>query len=152
MISQLNLQTLYEQDYCEWLDITLKQLQNKDIEHLDWVNLIEEIEALGLEQKHKVESYLRQLLKHLLLYHYWQSEKPYCQNGWAEEIDNFRSELEILLRSKTLYNYCVSIQHIIYQKARRSAIKKTDLNPNIFPQECPYSLEQILDFDFLPNY
>ncbi|GBF79195.1 DUF29 domain-containing protein [Aphanothece sacrum] len=151
MISQLNLESLYEQDYCEWLDITLNQLQNKDIEHLDWVHLIEEIEALGLEQKHKVESYLRQLLKHLLLYHYWKAEKPYCQNGWSEEIDNFRSELEILLRSKNLYNYCVSIQHITYQKARRAAIKKTELNPNIFPQECPYSLEEILDFDFLPN-
>ena len=58
--------SLYEQDYVEWLDVTLQQLQNRDLKHLDWTNLIEEVEALGSEQRHKVESYLIQLLKHWL--------------------------------------------------------------------------------------
>ncbi|MFO0141371.1 MAG: DUF29 domain-containing protein, partial [Aphanizomenon sp.] len=57
---------IYEQDYPEWLDITLNQLQNRDLENIDWEHLIEEITALGNEQRHKVESYLRQLIKHLL--------------------------------------------------------------------------------------
>jgi hypothetical protein len=61
---------IYEQDYPEWLDITLNQLQNRDLENVDWEHLIEEITALGNEQRHKVESYLRQLIKHLLLYQY----------------------------------------------------------------------------------
>ncbi len=87
MVSQINLQTLYDEDYCRWLDITLKQLQEKNLEHLDWLHLIEEIEALGREQKNKAESYLIQLLKHLLIYQYWTSEKLYCGKGWADEID-----------------------------------------------------------------
>jgi hypothetical protein len=148
MISAPSSLSLYEQDYVEWLDVTLGQLQNRDIKHLDWKNLMEEVEALGSEQRHKVESYLRQLLKHLLLYQYWESEKAYCAKGWSEEIDNFRNELEILLRSKTLYHYLVSVLEVTYRKARHSAKLKSDLN--IFPVNCPYSMEQVLDPDWFP--
>ncbi len=135
--------TLYEEDYVQWLDITLQQLQNGDLNQVDWVNLIEEVEALGREQRHKVESYLIQLLKHLLLYEYWESEKAYCAKGWIDEIDTFRIELEILLRSKTLSNYLISIVENAYQKARRSAKLKSNLEG--LPQNCPYTIQQILD-------
>jgi len=148
MISVPSSVSLYEQDYVEWLDATLEQLQNRDLKDLDWTNLIEEVEALGSEQRHKVESYLRQLLKHLLLYQYWESEKAYCAKDWLEEIDDFRNELEILLRSKTLSNYTFSILETAYQRARHSAKTKSDLN--IFPVNCPYSMEQILDPDWFP--
>ena len=50
---------IYEQDYAEWLEITLKQLEARSLENIDWEHLTEEIAALGNEQKHKVESYLR---------------------------------------------------------------------------------------------
>ena len=148
MISVPSSVSLYEQDYVEWLDVTLEQLQNRDLKHLDWTNLMEEVEALGSEQRHKVESYLIQLLKYLLLYQYWESEKSYCARDWLEEIDNLRNEIEILLRSKTLYNHLVSILETSYQRARRSAKTKSDLN--IFPVICPYSMEQVLDPDWFP--
>ena len=38
---------VYEQDYPELLDITLSQLQNRDLENIDWEHLIEEITAFG---------------------------------------------------------------------------------------------------------
>ena len=140
--------TLYETDYHLWVLDTVKQLQNREFSNLDLENLIEEVADLGREQRHKVESYLRQLLKHLLLYQFWEAERSYCQDGWADEIGNFRAELEILLRSQTLYNYCHSILALTYQKARKLAQKKTKLE--VFPEHCPYSLEKILDEDWLP--
>jgi hypothetical protein len=142
---------IYEQDYPEWLDITLNQLQNRDLENIDWEHLIEEITALGNEQRHKVESYLRQLIKHLLLYQYWETEKSYCAKGWIEEIDNFRSELDLLLESKVLYNHCAQILDKIYIKARNNAIRKSELSPKIFPENCPYSLIEILNPEWLPS-
>ena len=84
----------------------------------------------------------------MLLYQYWESEKLYCAKDWLEEIDNSRNELEILLRSKTLSNYTFSILETAYQRARRSAKIKSDLN--IFPVTCPYSMEQILDSSWFP--
>ncbi|MEA5620676.1 DUF29 domain-containing protein [Cronbergia sp. UHCC 0137] len=141
---------IYEQDYPEWLDITLNQLQNRQIENIDWKHLIEEIASLGNEQRHKVESYLRQLIKHLLLYQYWEAERSYCAKGWIDEIDNFRSELDLLLESKVLYNYGIKILDKIYLKARSNAIRKSELSPEIFPLICPYSLTEILNPEWLP--
>lgn len=144
------VKTLYDQDYYLWLETTLKQLKEQDINHLDWKHLIEEIEELGSEQRRKVERYLRQLLIHLLLYRYWESERVRCGNGWRIEIGNFRDELEFLLRSKTLYNYMLEQVEKVYSKARRLAINKTELAPKTFPEICPFSISNILDPDYLP--
>jgi hypothetical protein len=141
---------IYEQDYPEWLEITLNQLETHNLENVDWEHLTEEIAALGNEQKHKVESYLRQLIKHLLIYKYWESEKSYCAKGWIEEIDNSRSELDLLLESKVLYNHAIKILDKIYLKARNNAIRKSQLSAAIFPESCPYSLTEILDPEWLP--
>ena len=40
----MNTTSLYEQDFHKWLEVTLKQLRERDTENLDWDNLIEEIE------------------------------------------------------------------------------------------------------------
>ncbi|MDB9474353.1 DUF29 domain-containing protein [Dolichospermum circinale] len=141
---------IYEQDYTEWLDITLNQLQNRDLENVDWEHLIEEITALGNEQRRKVESYLLRLLIHLLLYNYWSSEKDWSGRGWEKEIDNFRLELDLLLESKVLYNHFIKILDKIYIKARNNAIRKSELSPEIFPENCPYSLTEILNPEWLP--
>ncbi|WP_392532717.1 DUF29 domain-containing protein [Nostoc sp. C117] len=106
-MSKIPTQILYEQDYQLWLETTLKQLQERDLDRLDWEHLIEEIAAFGNEQKHKLESYLLQLLKHLLLYQHWSL--PDCKNHWEVEIDNFRVELRKLTKSKNLYNYLLTV-------------------------------------------
>lgn len=141
---------LYEEDYYLWIETTLQQLQNQDIQNLDWQHLIEEIEALGIEQRRKVESYLKQLLIHLLLYSYWQSEKEFCQRGLKNEIANFRDELEFSFRSKTLYNYFLQCLNSVYLKARKQTIIKTGLPREIFPEQCPFTPEQILNNDYFP--
>lgn len=145
------IEQLYQLDYVLWLDETLKQLQAKDLENLDWKHLVREIAELASEQRHKVDSYLLQLLIHLLLYQYWQSEREYCQKGWKDEIGNFRVQLEFLFESKTLYNYFLSRLELVYQKAKKRAIQKTELDPNTFPESCPFTIEQILDLDWLPQ-
>jgi hypothetical protein len=150
MNSIAEIKQLYESDYLEWLSITATQLREKQVDQIDYENLLEELDGLGREQKYKVDSYLRQLLIHLLQYAYWDSEKDYCAKGWETEIDNFRFELELLLKSKTLYNYFLSEINFIYSKARKQVIKKTDLPADSFPHNCPFRVEQILDSDFLP--
>ena len=147
----MSVQNYYDLDYLQWLEITAEQLRERSTENLDWEHLIEEIEALGNEQRRKVESYLKQLLIHLLLYKYWEQERSYCAQGWENEIDNFRDELEFLLRSKTLYNYCSQNIDRVYAKARKRVIKKTNLAPAIFPEQCPFTLKEILNPDYLPN-
>ncbi|NES91702.1 DUF29 family protein, partial [Okeania sp. SIO2B9] len=48
MINQITaLKLLYEEDYFLWLEETIKLLNNRQLENLDYENLIEELEALG---------------------------------------------------------------------------------------------------------
>ena len=151
MVQTTNLASLYEQDYPAWLDLTLAQLKQQDFSAIDWGNLIEEIDALGREQRYKVESYLLRLLIHLLLYEHWQTERPWSGKGWEKEIDNFRLELDALLESRVLHNHFLAILPKDYDKARKLAIKKSGLSPTIFLEICPYTLEQMLDFGWLPS-
>jgi hypothetical protein len=146
----LTSKSLYETDYMLWLETTLEQIKHRQIDKLDWDNLAGEIESLGIEFRHKVDSYLKQLLIHLLLYRYWTSEREFCGEGWRDEIDNFRDELDTLFESKTLYNFFLTRINLIYPKARKRAIKKTGLSSNCFPEQCPFSVEQLLDLDFYP--
>jgi len=139
-----NIEQLYQEDYSLWIEQTTQQLREQNADSLDWQHLAEEIEDLGKELKHKVDSYLKQLLIHLLLYQYWTEEKERCGIGWRIEINNFRDELEWLFESKSLYNYFLTRIDLIYTKARKQAILETQLNEQTFPKICPFSVEQIL--------
>ncbi len=144
------LKMLYDKDFVLWVDKTSEQIRQGNLDNLDWEHLLEEIEDLGREQRNKVESYLIQTVKYLLMYEYWTSQRNYCGKGWADEIDNFRIELEILFKSKTLYNHGESLLDTVYMKAKRAVIRKTGLSSNTFPEQCPYSFQEVIDFDFLP--
>lgn len=59
---------LYEQDFCLWLEQTVKLLKENNFSALDRDNLIEELESMGRSEKRAIESNLRVLLMHLLKY------------------------------------------------------------------------------------
>ena len=67
--------TAYETDYNQWLKETVKQLQERNFEQVDWDNLIEEIESIGKSDRRALMSLLTRLIEHLLKLAYWQEEK-----------------------------------------------------------------------------
>jgi hypothetical protein len=137
---------LYEKDYVAWLQDQVEKLQSRDANALDWQTLAGELEAMVDERKYKAESFLIQLLSHLLLYAYWKH--PYYLSHWADEIDNFRLELSLLFRSKVIYNYALERFDYCYQKALRKTIRKSGLT---LPVDCPWTIDQVLDEDWLPG-
>jgi hypothetical protein len=146
-----HLTNLYEKDFVAWADETAAQLRRREMEGLDWEHIIEEIEGLGSSERHKVDSYLLQLLVHLLLYRYWESERERCARGWREEIGNFRLELEFSFESRTLYNYFLQRIDSVYPKALKQVKRKSELPASTFPEICPFTAEQLLDDDFFPE-
>ena len=144
-LTTLNMRDLYELDYLAWYEKTLEQLKNNDSNELDLESLSEVLENLVRDTKRSGESYLRQIIIQLLLIEYWESEKiNRCH--WAAEIVNFRSELETDMTTN-LKKHLDLVKENMYQKALKYVIKKTELNRTLFPIQCPYSLEQLLDDD-----
>ncbi|MBD2654399.1 DUF29 domain-containing protein [Synechocystis sp. FACHB-383] len=142
---------LYDTDYNLWILDTVQKLQCKDLDSLDWENLIEEVLGLGRSDKRKLESLMTGLIEHLLKLGYWQSERNYNQNHWRREIRNFRKQIKRELKaSPSLKNYLVQIFDELYQDARELLADDSGLPIDIFPEQPIASIEQLLDEDWLP--
>ncbi|MBE9238182.1 DUF29 domain-containing protein [Anabaena aphanizomenioides LEGE 00250] len=142
-----NLQSLYEIDENLWLEETIALLKEKRFQDLDLNNLIEELEALGRRDKNAVASLLEQIIRHLLLLHYWTEEYEMNGNHWQTEIIGFRNQIERLL-TNNLQNYLNSELEKIYRSALKYVRQKTRFKID-FPESCPYTLEQLLDENYL---
>ncbi|NCR10562.1 MAG: DUF29 domain-containing protein [Microcystis aeruginosa LG13-11] len=142
-----SLSSIYEEDYQQWLDKTVLLLKNRQVDSLDYEHLIEELEALGREQKNAVESLVIQVIQHLLFYQYWSSQREDNQRHWRVELIGFRTQLELRLTTN-LRNHLSNRLDYLYGKARKMAEVKTDLK---LPSASPYTLADILDEDWLPE-
>jgi len=142
------LKSLYEQDEHLWLIETIKLLKENRLERLDIENLIEELEDLSKRDKNRVESFLRQIIIHLLLLQYWTTEYEYNYRHWQGEVATFRVQLNRSLTTN-LKQYLLENMGDIYQDSVFIVTQKTGLSLQIFPSICPYSLEQLLDKNWL---
>ncbi|WP_034936867.1 DUF29 domain-containing protein [Gloeocapsa sp. PCC 73106] len=135
--------SLYYQDNEQWLLQTLNLLKERQLEKLDVEHLIEELEALSRRDKLTVESFLEQIIRHLLLLNYWTDESGYNSNHWRAEIVSFKTQINEYLTS-TLRNHLQENLVKVYQKSLKYVRLKTG-NSITFPENCPYSLEELLD-------
>ena len=142
-----DLKQLYEIDDSQWLEETVNLLKNHQFKELDLENLIEELEDLGKEKKNAVVSLLEQIIRYLLLWQYWTSESENNSVHWQGEIYTFRTQLNRKITTN-LRNYLDSELDSIYKDALGFVKIKTQNSVN-FPSECPYSLTQLLDIQWL---
>lgn len=147
--SEIQISQLYDRDFYLWIEETLKLLRENKLAEIDVANLIEEIEDMGKSQKQAVRSNLIVLLMHLLKYQY----QPEKQSGsWKYTIREHRRRLiEAFEDSPSLRNYLTEVFDKCYQNARKEAADETELSLNTFPNESPFTIEQTLEEDFLPE-
>jgi hypothetical protein len=142
-----NQETLYNQDYYQWLIQTAKLLKEKKFTQLDLENLIEEIESLGKSEKRAISSNLIIVILHLLKWRYQPEQRS---NSWKSSIREHRRRMqELLTDSPSLKNYLPEILADCYLAAKKQASDETGLSVVAFPEECPFSLAESLDEDFL---
>jgi hypothetical protein len=142
-----DIKLLYESDYLQWLEENIKCLKERHLTDLDYENLIEELEYLAKNEKRRVRSLLEQIIRHLLIYQYWDLEKARNANHWAAEIISFRNQITEDL-STNLRNHLEENFSLIYHNALDYVTNKTKLTN--LPESSPYTLEQILDKNWLP--
>lgn len=139
---------LYKTDFYGWTKRQASLLQNEDYADLDLPNLIEEIEAMGRQQRQTVTSRLIILIAHLLKTKYQPQRKS---SRWNRTIIHQRTEIDVLLiGNKSLRNELPECFADAYPRARKNVHKETELALSVFPVDCPWSLDEILDPDWLP--
>ncbi|MFN6153671.1 MAG: DUF29 domain-containing protein [Dolichospermum sp.] len=140
---------LYETDFNLWIEQTVNQLKNGQIQDLDIENLIEEVQSMGSNDKREIKSRLIVLIMHLLKYKYQPKKKT---KSWTSTIITQRNELELVLEnSPSLNPFLKENISECYQKARKNADRETKLPLTTFPLECPFTSEQIIDSDYFPD-
>lgn len=102
---------------------------------------------MSKREKRRVNSLLEQIIIHLLLYQYWKEESLNNANHWRGEIDVFRNQLNDDL-STNLKNELNNNLESLYKRALRVVKSKSGLDS--FPKNCPYSLTELLDYNWYP--
>lgn len=140
--------SLYDVDYWQWLSQTAFALQNRDFAAVDWENLIEEIHDMGKRERRSAKNNLIVILVHLLK---WQFQPDFRSGSWRGSIVEHRDRVsDILADSPSLQHFLTENLADCYQRAKKQAIAETELPPNQFPSQCPYSLAEVLNDDFWP--
>jgi hypothetical protein len=149
VINTSTIKDLYESDYLLWLEETSKLLKVRDFTNLDLDNLIEEIESLGRSERNKLISSLRLIYQHLLK---WQYQPQKRSKSWSNTISRERDNISYYIEdTPSLKNLLEDVAALnkAYQRGRQDARRETGLTN--LPQDCPYSIEQTLDLNFIPE-
>jgi hypothetical protein len=141
--------SLYETDFYAWTQEQASLLRKHQWSELDLLNLIEEIESLGKQQRQELRNRLSVLIGHLLKWEY-QSSMP--SRSWLATIRvQRRDTLRLLKDNPSLKSYLEDALAEAYENGRDLAMGETDLPEETFPKQCPYSLTEILDNSFYPG-
>jgi Domain of unknown function DUF29 len=137
----------YDDDFYAWTQTQAAALRAQQGEALDWAHLAEEIEDMGASQRHAVVSHLRVLLTHLLK---WEYQPQRQSESWLYSMGNAQIEIETYLdENPSLRSQLPVFVTKAYPQARRLAMRETGLAQSLFPSDCPWSPERLLNPDLL---
>ena len=140
---------LYNDDFALWTAETARLLRAGRFDEVDVEHVAEEIEDMGKRDKRELHGRLTVLILGLSK-RKWQAEKP--TEGWQSTLLTHRVELDRLLEdSPSLRRTIAGAIVKVYPDVRQLAESETGLPGTAFPNECPFTPNQILDRAFLPQ-
>lgn len=97
---------LYDKDFNLWAEQMAIAIRERNVNEMDWNNLLEEIEDMSASQKRALRNYYYRLVEHILKLRDWHAEKQRNKIKWRVEVTNFRRSInDILDDSPSLKNY-----------------------------------------------
>jgi hypothetical protein len=140
---------LYEIDFYVWTQEQARLLRERRWADLDLDNLVDEVSSVGSSEKREIRNRLTKLLAHLLK---WKYQPGHRGPSWRRTIRDQRRELaDIVESSPSLAEYVKQQVSQRYLGATLDAASETGIAIGLFPEECPFTAEQVLDFDFHPE-
>ena len=143
------VQTDYEDDFEQWCYEQAELLRQRRFSEVDLTNVVEELEDMGKNQRCALSSSYRVLVAHLLKWHF---QTQLRSRSWESTIDRERDNIvDYEKMNPSLGADAKQIVEGIYRRSVREAAKETELPKSAFPLDCPYAVEQIRDFDWMPE-
>ena len=135
---------LYDRDALAWSEhqasLLRRVARGERVNEVDWEHVIEEIEDVGLSELHAVQSYLHQMIVHLLKVHGWPN---------SPSVGHWRGEF-VAFQSDAARRFAPSIRRRIdLARQYRDALEQLetanydDVPPRAWPAECPFTLDQL---------
>jgi hypothetical protein len=144
------LAELYDEDFYAWTQQQAEALRThfKGDNRLDIEHLAEEVEDLGSSELHVVESFVEQIIAHLLKLDYSAQASPRAH--WRAEILNFRNSAERKMSPSIRRKVEADIE-ASYARARQVAaagalVHEPDLIRRL-PRACPYDWQAVWQRD-----
>ncbi|MDP3837912.1 MAG: DUF29 domain-containing protein [Methylococcales bacterium] len=140
--------TDYETDIIAWANQQAWLIRHKQFDLLDIEHLAEEIEDVGKSEQRELASRMAVLIAHLLK---WQYQAERQGSSWQRTIKEQRKALAFHLKDIPSLKAKIADADwlaIIWSDAVTLAIKETNLEN--FPETCPWTVEDILNQDWLP--
>jgi hypothetical protein len=139
----------YDDDFFGWTMQQSDLLREGALSEIDLANLAEEIEDMGKSIRRELRNRMLVLLAHLLK---WQCQPNLRSRSWSGTAKEQRRQINDLLAESPSLRPVVNQELAgLYSVARDKAADETGFPDTTFPAECPFTLEQILDRDFLPG-
>jgi hypothetical protein len=146
------MKTMYpdhHKDVYGWAVHTAQLLREKKMSEVDFDGIIEELEEMGISNKHALKNRLGQLIFHLLK---WQFQPDFRGRSWKGTIKEQRLRLSDLLEDNP------SLKPLIEESIKKAYTfslaliqKETPLDMKLLPTECPYTFEQLMNDEFYPE-
>lgn len=143
------ISSLYQRDFHLWTQENARLIREGRLQELDYEHLLEELDSMGSSERGQLKNRLRVLLAHLLK---WQFQPRYRGRSWAAAIEEQRLSIQDLLaENPSLQGWVQASMQKAYPLAVLTAVRETNLDKSIFSKICPYSMEQVLSIEYLPD-
>ncbi len=148
----------YDGDFYLWTMEQARLLRASHPDGIDWENVAEEIETLGNELVRELGSRLTVIVEHMLKYQHGMNRDP--AGGWEETLLEQRQRIDDLFdQSPSLRRKIERRLDRSYGQGRRKALASFKVyEPSqvthyrkALPDALPYTVEQLLDEDYLPE-
>ena len=157
--------SLYDRDGFAWAKQQAAALRRRDMEAIDWENVIEEIEGVGRAEQAPWVTHCEKALECMLLIEHWKSPSVSNLKQWQSEIRDSQLEMSFVIgHNPSLRQECEEMLSLAWNMGRFWAVARLAKhsldeagarNPQPYeraaeaqvPKECPYLLKHVAGYD-----
>jgi len=143
----------HDQDFFTWTQQQAAALRAGDLAQLDLPHLADEIEDMGRSEQRAFASRLAIIIAHLLKLQIQTERTPTNEKSWRNSVITQRRQVRRHLDKNPGLKNPVLLSEAIesaWDDGRDLAIRETGLDPDLFPADCIYTLEQLFDDGYWP--